>query len=693
MLESLFSSEGEYVFVFDRDLRFVFVNRPGAKLLGRAAEDLIGKRFADEVPQETDAFARLQQIVETRRGQKYEREFRGRIFDQRLTPIFGDDDELELVVGSARDITDQRIAEARAAQLQRLTAGLASSLTRNEIAKVVIDQLHGYLDANASVAYFAGEQGAMMLSASRGLPEQIARTRAILPLDAPLPLAKAILAQELICYETRDTLLADYPQLVGLPMDGVEAVIAVPLAFEGRVLGGIAFSFSQPTSFDEATRGLLSTFGLQCAQSLERTRLYDEERRARARLEILAGTSTAMSRAQLDLSSVLATVCREVATRLPDVCTINLIGADGKTLEIAAVHHIDPEAERHIRMTLEASPTFVGDATALGQVAATRQPKLIPIVPFEQLLAAARPEYRAHFERYPIASLVVVPLHARDETLGTLTCSRSPQLPPFTVEDQQLLQEIADRAAFAIANARLFDAERTARQLRDDFLSIAGHELRTPLAAMQLQIENLRAHADRGTFAAKPELLTDRLDKSARSVNRLGALIRQVLDVSQLVRGQLAYDREAVDLRDLVGDVLERAQEHALRAGSTISLVAGDEVIGQWDRGRLDQVITNLVDNAIKYGQGKPIDISVGHGGQGARLVIRDQGMGIAVDAQARVFGRFERAVSDRNYGGLGLGLWISRQIVEGLGGTISFESTQGLGTTFVVELPLHGHP
>jgi signal transduction histidine kinase len=661
--------------------------------LGRPPDELLGKHLTDAVAQETEAVARLREVVASKRGQRYEREFRGRIFDQRLTPIFGDGEDVELVVGSARDISDQRIAEQRATQLQRLTARLGSTLSREEIANVVIEQLHGYLGAAASVAYFADEHGAMMLSASRDLPPEIVAHRAVLDLDKPLPLTKAIVTRELVWYEARETLLASYPPLAGIRMAGIEAIIAVPLVFEGRVLGGIAFSFSQATKFDEATRGLLSTFASQCAQALERTRLYDDERRARARLEMLAGTSTALSRARLDLSEVLDTVCREVATHLPDVCTINLLGADGQTLEVAAVHHLDPEAEKHIRMTLELSPVFLGDSTPLGQVAATRQPQLVPVVAFEQMIAATRPEYRAHFERYPIASLVIVPLHAREQTLGTLTCARSPKLPPFTADDQRLLQDIADRAAFAIANARLFDAERSARQLRDDFLSIAGHELRTPLAAMQLNIDSLRTLAERGTFETNPELLRERLDKSARSVARLAALVRQLLDVSQLVRGQLAYDREDVDLRELVAEVVERAGEHAQRVGSTLTLAASVSVVGRWDRGRLDQVITNLIDNAIKYGEGKPIDISVTKTDDIASLVISDQGIGIAAAAQDRVFGRFERAVSDRNYGGLGLGLWIARQIVDGLGGKISFRSVEGFGTTFLVELPLRGPP
>jgi len=341
-------------------------------------------------------------------------------------------------------------------------------------------------------------------------------------------------------------------------------------------------------------------------------------------------------------------------------------------------------------MTLAATPVHVGES-ALGIVAATGRPLLMPVVPFDAMLAGTRPEYRKYLERYPIASLLIVPLRVSERVIGTLTASRTRARPAFTVDDQRLLQDLADRSAFAIENARLFEAEQSARRLRDDFLSIAGHELRTPLAALQLQLQSMHGLATTGAFAAEPLRLVDRLDKTLRHVHRIEGLIAQLLDVSQLARGRLELVRETVEARALVCEVLERFAEQARRAESDLALAPGEAVAGRWDRSRLDQVLTNVIGNALKYGAGRPIDLRVERDGEHCRIAVRDRGIGIDPDAQQRIFGRFERAMSVRNYGGLGLGLWISRQIVDALGGQITCESEPGKGTTFVIDLPLAG--
>ena len=580
-----------------------------------------------------------------------------------------------------------RLAEARAQKLQLLTQRLGTTLSREEIGDIVIDLAHEHLGASASVAYFEAPDGTMRLAASRGLTDEVAKTRAVLDLDAPLPLCRVIRTGKPLWYGNREEMLADFPAISARTQDApVAAVAAVALRFGERTLGGIAFSFPTPMEFDEVTRELVNTFALQCAQALERVRLYEEERRARLRLEILAETSDRLTKAQLDLTAVLATICREVATRMPESCTINLIGADGKTLELAAVHHVDPEAEAGIRATMSSTPVFVGEGS-LGRVAATGQALLVPIVNLEAQLAATKPEYRAYLQRYPMGSLVVVPLRVAERVIGTLTASRHPGRPPFTLEDQQLLQDLADRSAFAIENARLFEAEQTARRLRDDFLSIAGHELKTPLTALQLQLETLRSRAADNVL--EPQMVVDRLDKTLRHVGRLHGLVAQLLDVSQLSRGNLVLHRERVDARSLVADIIDRYNEQARRAGSEIAFEDGMSVIGLWDRGRLDQVITNVIGNALKYGAGKPVHVRVARANDACRISVRDHGVGIPLAAQDRIFGRFERAMSDGNYGGLGLGLWISRQIVDALHGQITFHSEAGGGTTFDITLPL----
>jgi signal transduction histidine kinase len=170
----------------------------------------------------------------------------------------------------------------------------------------------------------------------------------------------------------------------------------------------------------------------------------------------------------------------------------------------------------------------------------------------------------------------------------------------------------------------------------------------------------------------------------------LGELIDNLLDVSRITSRRVDLQLEEVDLAALVKDVAARAEERLAQAGSPLELEVVGPVWGYWDKQRLHQVIDNLLANAIKYGAGKPITISLKASAEAAVLMIRDQGIGIAPEDQARIFQRFVRAVSPQQYGGFGLGLWIARQIVERLGGGIRVTSEPNQGSTFTVALPYH---
>ncbi|RKH17336.1 histidine kinase [Corallococcus sp. CA047B] len=221
-------------------------------------------------------------------------------------------------------------------------------------------------------------------------------------------------------------------------------------------------------------------------------------------------------------------------------------------------------------------------------------------------------------------------------------------------------------------------------RLRDDFLSIAGHELRTPLMALQLQLHSLTRLAREVGDARVQE----RLDRARRQVERLGTLTEDLLDVVRISEGRLVLQAEECDLAALVLEGVDRASEEVTRSGCQLRVLVDQPTWGRWDRSRLEQVVTNLLSNALKYGAGKPVEVMVKASRDRARLVIKDHGIGVPLDAQARIFDRFERAVSTNNYGGLGLGLWIARQGVEAHGGIIRVESEPGSGATFTVELP-----
>jgi signal transduction histidine kinase len=249
-----------------------------------------------------------------------------------------------------------------------------------------------------------------------------------------------------------------------------------------------------------------------------------------------------------------------------------------------------------------------------------------------------------------------------------------------------MARDLARLAVAAIDTSRLYRRAQQAVKLRDDFLSIASHELRTPLTSLALQSDSLRATAAKGGV---PPPILRKVEVIRRNVDRLTQLIATLLDITRIGSGRLELHLERVDLAEVLQDVVVRFEEEARRAGCELRVEATPGLVGRWDRLRVDQVVTNLLANALKYGQGRPVELRAGVDGERAVLRVRDHGIGIPADAQQRIFERFERAVSGRHYGGFGLGLWIVRRILQELGGTIQVQSAPGQGATFTVELPV----
>jgi signal transduction histidine kinase len=175
-------------------------------------------------------------------------------------------------------------------------------------------------------------------------------------------------------------------------------------------------------------------------------------------------------------------------------------------------------------------------------------------------------------------------------------------------------------------------------------------------------------------------------------VSRLTTLVNTLLDVSRASAGKMQLDLAEGDLAEIVTDSAERLRDDLERAHCELSMRVEAGVVGTWDQVRVDQVVTNLISNAIKYGAGKPIEITLSSTADTATLTVRDQGIGIAKQDHLRIFQRFARAVSPEHYGGLGLGLWIVRELVEAMGGKVRAEGEPGHGATFTVELPRRQH-
>ncbi|HEX6275970.1 MAG TPA: PAS domain S-box protein [Polyangiaceae bacterium] len=245
----------------------------------------------------------------------------------------------------------------------------------------------------------------------------------------------------------------------------------------------------------------------------------------------------------------------------------------------------------------------------------------------------------------------------------------------------KVTRDLTERRKAEDERVRLAQAHESVR-LRDEFLSIASHELKTPLTALQLQLEAL---LDR---VSGEDRLEKKVDKAVRASRRLADLIETLLDVSRIATGQLTLDFETFDLVDVAREVIERLRDAAVQGGCELSLKQNGPVVGSWDRIRIEQIVTNLLANAVKFASGTPVVVTVKRDGDAALLDVRDSGPGIREEDLGRIFERFERASSPAP-SGMGLGLYITRQVAEAHGGTIGAQNLAAGGACFILRLPL----
>lgn len=250
--------------------------------------------------------------------------------------------------------------------------------------------------------------------------------------------------------------------------------------------------------------------------------------------------------------------------------------------------------------------------------------------------------------------------------------------------------DVTDRVEADAEREKLIARMQEAIRTRDAFLSMASHELRTPLTAMSLQVQLRKKRLEEGNETPLDRDSVEKLlDLTSRQIDRLSRLVEDMFDVSRLATDKLVLQYESFDLGQLVGELLAQFAGQLKASGCSYQLQIAPGVVGYWDRSRIRRLVANLLTNAMKHGEHNPIHILCdSHNGQ-ARLIVRDHGIGIADDDLERIFERFERVVGARSDGGLGLGLYISRQIAEAHDGTIHAEAADGGGTRFVVMLPL----
>ncbi|AWG45992.1 MULTISPECIES: AAA family ATPase [unclassified Massilia] len=482
---------------------------------------------------------------------------------------------------------------------------------------------------------------------------------------------------------------ADDPEVKRL---GLRSVLCVPLRMQVRVVGLLYLeNHAMAGAFAAARVDVVQALAAQAAISLENSTLLAARVRAEAAARFLASAGAALAES-LDYGKTLARVVALAVPAFADWCVLDLVRSDGRAVraEIAFADPADAALAEALKRFTAADghgghpPTQVlgsGQAVLLASISDGQRRGMAQDDEHGRLIGQLAPR-----------SMMAVPLAARGRMLGVLTFILTRANRQYDQAELAVARQLADRCALAIDNAGLYEAAQNAIQVREDFLAVASHELKTPLTPLQLQIHLIERRLPK--LIENPESaawLLKSLATLQRQGKRLDRLVNELLDISRIAGGQLTLAPEPVDLAEIARHVVERLEESGelAQSGSRLSLQCGEGITGYWDRLRLEQVLTNLVSNAIKYGEGRPVALLVRVDAAEAVVEVSDRGLGIEPEHLQRIFGRFERAVSARQYGGLGLGLYIASQIVAAMGGSIGVASTLGEGSTFTVRLPL----
>lgn len=450
------------------------------------------------------------------------------------------------------------------------------------------------------------------------------------------------------------------------PERTVVSMSATPLHEEGR------------------TTGVVVTF----RDITERRALEEQMQMQAERAQILADAG-AFFASNIDPNWVTQAIAERVAEVLGDWCAVILRTGDTKDLNVASIYHRDMASLGLAWSYIYRQPLAVGEGL-IGQVVATGYPSLTTNV--RGALDANPGTY--HPTPAKLASLLILPLRTRREMIGALVIAANDPDRAMTDDKLPLAELLAERAALAIENAKLYTEQVEARRkvedlsrLKDEFLSIASHELRTPVTSIKGYTQLAKMLIKEGDLNTSEEYLDIALDQ----IDRMSRLILELLDVSRIETGRLEIRREPIAWSHFVRDVVHRHHTAVSDRRFHVS-VPDDAKLVTGDRDRLEQVLGNLLENAVKYSpDGSDITVTVDDRGDSFVTAVCDRGIGIPADELGQVFERFHRGrqVSSTNYGGLGLGLYITKQIIERHGGAIWVESKEGHGTTFYFSIPV----
>jgi signal transduction histidine kinase len=570
--------------------------------------------------------------------------------------------------------------------LLRLLAAPPLSLALSVTLDAALDRLLEVLGVDGgAVRLLEEETRDLVLVAHRGFPPQMVQDTHRLKVGEGLP-GLALQQDAPIVIEH----LSQHPTLAGAPLRraGYESFMVVPLKLHGQLVGTLTLFARSARGFDTYERSFFHQVGV----TLENALLYEEAARQEREAAFL-DRATRLFNSTLDLDVILQQVTHLATEVLGNSCSIHLVEEGNEYVRPVATYHQDPSAREGRLQILQDNPTRIGDpASVVGLAAVDGRPYLI---------RDTRREGRVrHVDLLNVYSLIAVPIIVKEKILGVLATSITHPGRQFTQADLRLALALADRAALAIENARLYAQERRLRQeledlnqkvqeanrLKTEFVTVVTHELRSPLTSITGYLDLLLEEGSEGAEARETYLQIVK-----RNADRLLELINDLLDIARLEAGKLELKRMPLDLEGLIQEVSGALRPQIEGKGQHLHLdLAASLPVVTGDPERLTQILLNLISNALKYTpQGGSITVVTRAARAGVCIAVQDTGIGLSSEEQQQLFTRFFRAQHPlaREAGGTGLGLAIA--LVELHGGTLTVVSAPGQGSTFNVTLPV----
>jgi signal transduction histidine kinase len=580
------------------------------------------------------------------------------------------------------------LAQTTTDSLYQISTALARAKNLAEVGSIIAGIAAHIPGCNAMiVCVLDAHKKELELVGLWGLREEAAATWRRFPLDSNIAAAVAARTGQPIWIEHEE----QWRGLVSNPQ--YASAVCLPL-ISGNLatIGTIAVSYAHYRTFEEEDRKFFQAIAAQCSLAVERCLLYEEERRARQQAEynaerfaILLRLTQSMAESNATFEEAAKRLTDSLATLVGDASVIRMLTPDGERMRTIACSHVEPVAREMLQklfFSLGETPANVGfiqDVISRGQTLSWSQ------LPEEIIQRFWFPPFSEYLERYGVKSIFVVPLRLDGAVQGLLTVARGRGGAPYRPEDQVLMEEAARRASVFLETAARREETANALHLRDEFLSVAAHEFKTPVTSLSLLFQIVAAKLpETAPDAADLQKL---LELGKGQIKRMVKLLGDMLDVSKIQSGKLAMHLETADLAAIVRENVDLLSSVEPYPEFILDL---KPTVGTWDAMRLSQVAANLLGNAVKFGNGKPVRVRVRKEGDEAILSVADEGIGIPPEKLGPIFDRFERAVIESQYQGMGLGLFIVKQIVDAHGGTIHVESEPGRGSVFTVRLPLH---